>query len=127
MQKKHPEINNLIGKKSTNKTIFSLAYWKDLDEAYAFYCARYENISWEQFMNLGLKEFYKKLQSVPENEPLYKIIQSRVINTNDIKDKDKRKYWQEMKEINAIPKIYITNKELDYELKQKVKKNKGAI
>ena len=48
-------------KKTTNKTIFCFAYKEDLDQAYAFYCARYENISWEEFKNLGLFSFKKKL------------------------------------------------------------------
>ena len=56
---------------------FCFAYYKDLDEAYAFYCARYENIKYEEFLNLGIREFSMKLASIPESEPLYKIIKSR--------------------------------------------------
>lgn len=47
-----------------------------------------------------------KLNSIPESEPLYKIIKSRTIEINKIKDKEERKYWQELKKINKIPDIY---------------------
>ena len=40
---------------------FCFAYWKDLEEAYAFYCSRYENISFDKFMQLPLSEFNKRL------------------------------------------------------------------
>lgn len=58
-----------------------------------------------------------KLQSIPENEPIHQIIKSRVINIGKIKDKEERKYWRELKRVNAIPDIYKSNKELDDELK----------
>lgn len=82
---------------------FCYAYWKDLEEAYAFYCARYKNISYEEFLELPITDFNRKLASMPETEPLYKIMQSRGINLNKIKDKEERKYWQELKRINKIP------------------------
>lgn len=63
-----------------------------------------------------------KLNSIPESEPLYKIIKSRSLDVNKIKDKEERKYWRELKEINRIPDIYLPNEELDRELKNKVKK-----
>ena len=67
VKQRHP-----VFKKSKSETIFSWAYPEDLDQAYAFYCSRYENISWEEFMNLGFFEVKKKLGSIPESEPLYK-------------------------------------------------------
>ena len=66
-----------------------------------------------------------KLGSVPEDEPLFKIIKSRVINLSQIKDKDEKKYWRDLKKINAIPDIYKTSSELDIELKEKL--NNGVI
>ena len=75
-------------KRPINKKIFCFAYQDDLDQAYAFYCSRYENISWESFMNLGFFEFKKKLGSIPKNEPLYDIIKSRTIELGKIKDKE---------------------------------------
>ena len=48
---------------------FCFAYYKDLDEAYAFYCARYKNISYDEFLELPLSEFNRKIASVPESEP----------------------------------------------------------
>lgn len=106
------------------KTIFCFAYQQDLDQAYAFYCARYENISYEDFMQLGLFEFKKKLGSIPKDEPLYDIIKSRTINISKIKNKDEKKYWRELKRINEIPKIYLSNKEIDDYLKEAIKQNK---
>ena len=111
-------------KKTTNKTIFCFAYKEDLDQAYAFYCARYENISWEEFKNLGLFSFKKKLSSIPKNEPLYDIIKSRTINIGSIKDKEERKYWRELKRINQIPQIFIRTEDIYKDLKYKMKDNK---
>ncbi len=85
---------------------FCFAYYKDLEEAYAFYCSRYENITYTEFLNLPLSDFNRKIASIPENEPLYKIMKSRAININKIKDKDQRKYWQELKRENKIPYAY---------------------
>lgn len=90
---------------------------------YAFYCARYENISYDEFMKLGYEEFSMKLNSIPESEPLYKIIKSRSININQIKDKEERKYWRELEKINRIPDIYKSNEEIRAELKSAIKSN----
>ena len=48
-----------------------------------------------------------KIGSIPESEPLYKIIQSRTIKLNDLNDKYERKYWQRMKQANKIPEEYL--------------------
>ena len=101
-------IKNNYSKKASNKTIFCFAYQEDLDQAYAFYCSRYENISYKEFMQLGLFEFKKKLGSIPKTEPLYDIIKSRTINIASIKDKEERKYWRELRRINQ--KLGITHK-----------------
>lgn len=111
-------------KKASNKTIFCFAYQEDLDQAYAFYCSRYENISWEKFLQLGFYEFKKKLGSIPKSEPLYDIIKSRTINLSKIKDKEERKYWREMKRINEIPQIFITTQEIYQELRGRLKETK---
>lgn len=102
---------------TNNAMPFSYAYPEDLHQAYAFYCARYENIPYSKFLDIGINEFQMKLESIPENEPIHQIIKSRVINIGKIKDKEERKYWREMKRVNAIPDIYKSNKELDDELK----------
>ena len=104
----------------SNDTTISFAYENDLIQIYDFYCARYENISWEQFMGLGINELRKKMQSIPESEPLHTIIKARTINLAKIKNKDERKYWREMKEINKIPDIYIPSQELDKTLENKL-------
>ncbi len=82
---------------------------------------------YEEFLNLGYEEFSIKLESIPENEPLYPIIKSRSINLAKIKDKEERKYWRELKRINAIPDIYISNEELDQRLKDNLRSNVGGI
>ena len=96
----------------------------DLEQFYAFYCSRYQNISMKEFLNLGYDEFRIKINSIPENEPIYKIIKARSINLNKIKDKEERKYWREMKEINKIPDIYKTIEDLNKELEQRMKEGK---
>jgi len=70
-----------------------------------------------------------KLGSIPENEPLHTILKSRSINLASIKDKEEKKYWRELKRVNAIPDIYKPIQELDNELKKKVGsiKNGNAI
>lgn len=82
---------------------------------------------YEEFLNLGYEEFSIKLESIPESEPLYTIIKSRSINLAKIKDKEERKYWRELKRINAIPDIYISNEELDQRLKDNLRSNVGGI
>lgn len=93
---------------------------------YAFYCARYENISYDKFLQLGFREFMKKLNSIPESEPLFNIIKSRSINLGTIKNKDERKYWRELKRINAIPQIYLSTTEIYDTLKSQVKSSNLA-
>lgn len=117
-------INDYTRNHPNNKMVICFAYPEDLEQMYAFYCARYENISYEQFMKLGYKEFMMKLNSLPETEPFYKIIKSRSINLSKIKDKEERRYWRELSQINAIPSIYKSNKELNSELRQNLKNNK---
>lgn len=115
------EVQNSYKKRGRNKTIFCFAYKEDLDQAYAFYCSRYENISYEEFLQLGLFEFKKKLNSIPKSEPLYDIIKSRTINISSIKDKEEKKYWQNLKRINAIPQIFISTDEIFKNLKEQMK------
>ena len=108
----HPEtkIRREIEKETRRGPIqFCFAYYRDLDEAYAFYCARYENITYDEFLQLPLSEFSRKISSVPEGEPLYTIMKARAININKIKDKEERKYWEELKRIYKIPYVYYHN------------------
>lgn len=70
---------------------------------------------------MGYEEFGMKLTSIPESEPLFNVIKSRVIKIEKIKDKDERKYWRELKEENRIPAIYLPIKELNAEIENKVK------
>lgn len=72
-------------------------------------------------MKLGYEYFSIKLKSIPKTEPLYEIIKSRSINLSKIKDKEERRYWRELKKINAIPDEYKSIEEVEYQLKQSMK------
>ena len=61
-----------------------------------------------------------KMESIPESEPLYTILKSRVVNLAKIKDKNERKHWRELKEINKIPDINLPNEELDINMNNKL-------
>lgn len=106
------------------KTYFSFAYPNDLESAYAFYCARYKDISYEEFLNLGITEFMMKFNSIPESEPLYTILKSRIIKLDEIKDKEERKHWRKLKKNNKIPDLYLSNQEILSNLKNVVKEKK---
>ena len=110
-----------------SKQVICFAYQNDLEQMYAFYCARYENIKFDEFIKLGFNEFSMKLASIPETEPLYNIIKSRTINLGKIKNKEERKYWRELKRINAIPDIYKSNEEIEEELKGIIANNGGLL
>ena len=96
-----------------------------MDDAYAFYCARYENITFEEFLKLGITDFMRKFKSIPESEPLYTKIKARTINTGTIKDKEERKYWNKLKRIYAIPSEYLSTREIMLDLKNFTKEKKG--
>ena len=109
-------------KGGSSSTQFCFAYYKDIEMAYSFWCSRYENISFKDFMNIGLNEFNIKIANIPEGEPLYKVMQARGINTGTIKDKEERKYWEKMKRENKIPDVYLPEKKTDLDLINKIKK-----
>lgn len=121
---KYPDnqaIENNYNKTHThNNTYLCFGYDKDLIQIYCFYCARYKDISYEEFLDLGISEVLMKLSSIPKEEPLYDIIKSRTLNVAKIKDKEERKYWQELKQINKIPDIYLPSKEIEQNLKEKL-------
>ena len=62
-----------------------------------------------------------KLSSIPESEPLYTIIKSRIINLSTIKNKEERKYWRNLKKANKIPQEYLSTKEIYQDLKEQSK------
>lgn len=84
-------------------------------------CARYKDMKLSELMEMPLSEFQMKISSIPESEPLYKIIQSRTIKLSKIKDKDERKYWRELKRVNKIPNEYLSEEEILSNLKQTMK------
>lgn len=97
----------------------------DNKDIYPFWCHRYGNISYNEYLKIGYDEFIMKISSIPKTEPLYEIIKSRAINLSKIKDKEERKYWRELKRINAIPDIYLSMEEINQELKESVGNNNG--
>lgn len=70
---------------------------------------------------MGISEFRRKLGSIPESEPLFKVIKSRIIKLSTIKDKNERKYWAELKHANKIPDLYISTNEIYANLKSQLK------
>lgn len=92
-----------------------------MQQIYSFYCARYKDLRFKEFIDLGYEEFNIKIGSIPENEPLFKIIKSRAIKLSKIKDKDERKYWRELKKANRIPDEYLLIEEIDARIKEEVK------
>lgn len=103
-----------------SEMVICYGYPSDLEQMYAFYCARYENISYDKFLKLGIEQFKMKLNSIPKDEPLYEIIKSRTINIAKIKDKEEKRYWRELKKINRIPDIYKSNEEIEKEIKKEI-------
>ena len=77
-------------------------------------------MSFNEFLNIGITEFNRKLSSIPKSEPLFEIIQSRVINTSKIKDKEERKRWKKLKKINKIPQKYLSSNEIYSNLKEEI-------
>lgn len=68
-----------------------------------------------------------KFNSVPETEPIYTILKARSINTSKIKDKEERKYWNELKRIHKIPQIYIDDEELNAIIEKEANKYGKSI
>lgn len=110
--------------KSNDTTYICFAYPNDLDHAYAFYCARYRDLTFKEFLDLGITDFMKKLSSIPESEPLYTIIKSRTIDLSKIKDKEERKYWNELKKLNKIPEEYLSTEEVMRNISKIIKESK---
>lgn len=81
-------------------------------------------MSFKEFLNLRISEVMIKLESIPESEPLYTIIKSRTINTSTIKDKEEKKYWNNLKRINAIPSEYLSTEEILLNLTEFAKEKK---
>lgn len=107
-----------------SKTYICLPY--DIDDIYSFWCARYTDMTFDEFMELKQTDFFKKMKGIPESEPLHKIIQSRMIDLTTIKNKEERRYWQKLKNANRIPDAYLSNEELDINLKHMIRRDKNG-
>lgn len=70
---------------------------------------------------MGYEDFGMCMGSIPEDEPLFTIIKSRVVNTGKIKDKGERKYWEEQRRLNKIPDQYLAKKEINKNIERKIK------
>ena len=97
----------------------------DINNIYAFFCARYGSMTYNDLMNMGYEEFIAKINSIPKSEPLFDILKSRSIDLSKIKDKEEKKYWQDLKEVNRIPDIYKTNQEIKKEIINITRHNGG--
>ena len=84
-------------------------------------------MTYQELLNMGYEEFSAKLNSIPKDEPLYEIIKSRIIKLENIKDKEEKKYWRELKKANRIPDIYKSNELVLGELKNTLKGNRGLL
>ena len=84
-------------------------------------------MTYKELLDMGYEEFSAKLNSIPKNEPLYDIIKSRVIKLESIKDKEEKKYWQDLKNANKIPDIYKSNDLINNELKKAMSKGTKLI
>lgn len=84
-------------------------------------------MTYQELLNMGYEEFTAKLNSIPKDEPLYEIIKSRIIKLENIKDKEEKKYWRELKKANRIPDIYKSNELVLGELKNTLKGNRGLL
>lgn len=84
-------------------------------------------MTYKELLDMGYEEFSAKLNSIPKNEPLYDIIKSRVIKLESIKDKEEKKYWQDLKNANKIPDIYKSNDLINNELKKAMSKGSKLI
>lgn len=78
----------------------------------------------KEFRKLPLSDFIRKFKSIPENEPLFTIIKARTIDTSKIKDKQEKKYWNELKRINKIPSEYLSVDEILNDLSKFAKEKK---
>lgn len=78
----------------------------------------------KEFRELPLSDFIRKFKSIPENEPLFTIIKARTIDTSKIKDKQEKKYWNELKRINKIPSEYLSVNEILNDLSKFAKEKK---
>lgn len=78
----------------------------------------------KEFRELPLSDFIRKFKSIPENEPLFTIIKARTIDTSKIKDKQEKKYWNELKRINKIPSEYLSVEEILNDLSKFAKEKK---
>jgi hypothetical protein len=87
----------------------------DIDDIYAFWCSNYRDMTFNEFLHIRLSEFNRKMKRIPESEPLYKIIQSRVINIGKIKDKEQKKHYKRLQREFALPDNRTTEeKEQDF-------------
>ena len=59
----HPDNYTIEEKKKTNNTILCYGYEEDLIQVYDFYCARYENITYKEFLKKGISDIQRKLAS----------------------------------------------------------------
>lgn len=88
-------------KKSDNKkNIFSYEY--DAEYIYSAFLEQY-GINLQQIEYLHWWEFKALFNALSEKTKFMKIIEYRTVNISKIKDKERKKFYKEMKELYALP------------------------
>lgn len=100
--KEEQEENNNTNKSSGKKTVKKIYdYEHDSEIIFASFMKSY-NINLQRD-NLHWWEFKSLFDNIDEDSKLYKIMEIRSVNLNQIKDKDKKNYYKKMKDLYKLP------------------------
>ena len=100
--KEEQEENNNTNKSSGKKTVKKIYdYEHDSEIIFASFMKSYginlqrDNLHWWEFKSL--------FDNIDEDSKLYKIMEIRSVNLNQVKDKDKKNYYKKMKDLYKLP------------------------
>lgn len=100
--KEEQEENNNTNKSSVKKTVKKIYdYEHDSEIIFASFMKSY-NINLQRD-NLHWWEFKSLFDNIDEDSKLYKIMEIRSVNLNQVKDKDKKNYYKKMKDLYKLP------------------------
>lgn len=100
--KEEQEENNNTNKSSGKKTVKKIYdYEHDSEIIFASFMKSY-NINLQRD-NLHWWEFKSLFDNIDEDSKLYKIMEIRSVNLNQVKDKDKKNYYKKMKDLYKLP------------------------
>ena len=95
------EENNNTSKPTGKSTMRIYDYEHDSEIIFASFMKSYginlqrDNLHWWEFKSL--------FDNIDEDSKLYKIMEIRSVNLNQIKDKDKKNYYKKMKDLYKLP------------------------